>query len=261
MQDALNAAQLREALASCKLITGLYLVESTSSTNDLTAQLARDGAGSGLLVLAEEQTAGRGRMGRKWEAVPGESLCFSLLLRPGFELAQWPRITTWAAVAIAQGLEDVSGTPALVKWPNDIYFGERKCVGVLAETYIDHGRFAVLGVGVNIAQTEFPEPIADKACSLFQVCGKRISRAEVVAAIMRRLDNSYFLIEHSFSEIVKEADARSFLKGRNVQVEMGGAVISGTAHSLDSEGGLIVLKEDGAFERISTGEVNLSFRR
>lgn len=261
MHDPLDATELQARIAGLKVVSAVHLVASTASTNDLAAQLARDGAAPGLLVLAEEQTAGRGRLGRKWEAAPGESLCFSLLLRPEFELPLWPRLTTWAAVAIAQALEDVSGAPAMVKWPNDIYLGDRKCVGILAETFIDHGRFAVLGIGVNVGQTEFSPEIADKACSLRQVCGRSLRRAEVVAAIMRRLDNSYFLVEKSFSEIVKEADARSFLKGCKVQLELGGASIRGTAHGLDAHGGLVVLKDDGVFEIISTGEVHLSFSR
>lgn len=261
MHDRLDAADITGRVAGYRIVREVHLVESTGSTNDLALRMARDGAKEGLLVLTEEQTAGRGRLGRKWEAASGESLCFSLLLRPSFDLPLWPRLTTWAAVAVAQALEDLSELPAMVKWPNDIYFNERKCVGILTETYLDHGRFAVVGIGVNIAQTEFPDEIADKACSLLQVSGKRHSRAEVVAAIMRRMENSYFLLEHSFSEIVAEAEQRSFLKGRKVSIEIGGQMVSGVAHSLDSNGGLILMKEDGAFQIITTGEVNLHWKK
>lgn len=257
MQDSLDAAELQVRLEKCGLFRGLHLVSSTGSTNDLAAKLAREGAPEGLLVITDEQTSGRGRLGRRWEAEPGESLCFSLVLRPAFELPVWPRLTTWAAVAVAQALEELVDQPSSVKWPNDIYFADRKCVGILTETFIDQGRFAILGIGVNIAQTNFPEEIKDKACSLLQVCGKRVRRAEVVCAIMERLHNSYFLVENGFSEIVAEAETRSFLKGRTVQVETGGSTIRGVAHSLDANGGLIIMREDGGFERVNSGEVNL----
>lgn len=258
MSDELDAAELQIRLGKCGLVHRVHVEASTGSTNDLAARMAREGAAEGLLVLAEEQTAGRGRLGRRWEAASGESLCFSLVLRPGFDLPIWPRLTTWAAVAVAQALEEVAGAPAMVKWPNDIYFGERKCVGILTETFIDQGRFAVLGIGVNVGQRDFPEEIRDKACSLLQVCGRRLQRADVVCAILQRLHNSYFLLENGFCEIVAEAEVRSFLKGRTVHVEIGGSVLSGVAHSLDSNGGLILIREDGGFERIGSGEVALS---
>ena len=159
----LNAEALGALLPLARRVGREILVlAETGSTNDVAAQLGRAGAPEGLVVFAERQTAGRGRLGRKWESAAHKGLWFSLLLRPTFALADWARLTTWAAVGIARGLEEaLPGFRAAVKWPNDIYLLGKKAVGILCESVAGPGGYAVVGIGVNVNHTreDFPQEL------------------------------------------------------------------------------------------------------
>lgn len=124
--DRLIADDLSARLGTCPLAREIVVFAETASTNDVAQKRARQGAETGLVIFAEKQSAGRGRFGRKWESAPYLGLWFSLLLRPNLPPAQWPRLTTWAAVSVALVLERETGLATAIKWPNDVYLGERK---------------------------------------------------------------------------------------------------------------------------------------
>ena len=238
----------------------IMVFESTASTNDLAAKLGHDGEPDGLAIFAETQTGGRGRLGRRWESEPGQGLYFSLLIRPEFERHYWTELTTWAAVAVAKAIEQVGRCEAKIKWPNDIYLDGKKGVGILSEAHTDKYSmpFAIVGIGVNVNQVEFPPEIASIATSIRQVTGAKIDRRELVLRIFENLEESYHLVGHDFPQITAEADRRSFLKGKWVRLEAGASVVEGIAGELGPEGALQILQADGSIISVSSGEVTVS---
>jgi BirA family biotin operon repressor/biotin-[acetyl-CoA-carboxylase] ligase len=259
--DRLVADDLASRLdENCRLAREILVFEKTRSTNDIATQLGRSGAAEGAVVFAETQTTGRGRLGRKWESSSREGLWFSILLRPELPLRAWPRLTIWVAVAVAQGIEKSVACEAMIKWPNDIYIGGKKTVGILIESHpAEQNGFAVAGIGVNVNQGSFPSSLADKAGSLRQVAERVLDRAEIAVAILRQLDALYpKLSDTSFPELLAAAEARSFLRGRWVVAQgSDGAVISGLAESLDENGALQLREANGALRVISAGEISV----
>lgn len=150
--DRLIADDLSAQLGACGLVREIVVFAETGSTNDCAAQLGRQGAPGGQVIFAERQTSGRGRFGRRWDSASHRGLWFSMLLRPSLAVPQWPRLTTWAAVAIAMAIEKQTGERAMIKWPNDVFVGGRKVAGILIESGADRGGapFAVVGIGVNV---------------------------------------------------------------------------------------------------------------
>src|SRR5438067_918384 len=209
----------------CRLAREVLVFEKTQSTNDVAARLGHSGAGEGVVVFAETQTAGRGRLGRKWESASREGLWFSVLLRPRLQLRAWPRLPTWAAVAVAEGIEEIIACRAMIKWPNDIFIGGKKIAGILIESHPDEDRrenFAVVGIGINVNQTHFPEPLTAKASSLREIAGGALlDRQQIAAAVLRRLDALYQkLSDDAFPELLAAAESRSFLRGRWVEAQI-----------------------------------------
>lgn len=263
--DRLDAETLCALLPAERRIGQRILVlEETSSTNDIGAQLGREGAAEGVVVFAERQNAGRGRLGRKWESDPHLGLWFSLLLRPAFALAAWSRLTTWAAVGIARGLEEaLPSCHAAVKWPNDIYVGGKKTVGILCESAAGPNGYAVVGAGVNVNHTraDFPEELLTKATSLREAAGADaapLDRHAVAAAILRHLDALYPALENDFAAIVAEAEARSLLLGRRITIHGSQETYEATAEALEADGSLRVCCDDGQPRNISGGEVSIT---
>lgn len=260
MSLPLLAGDLAVLLKDCALAREILVFEKTNSTNDVAAQLGREGAAEGVVVFAETQTAGRGRLGRTWESAAREGLWFSMLLRPSWPREQWTRLATWAAVGIARGLEAVLGQPAAIKWPNDIYFDHRKAVGILIETHGGENGFAVLGMGVNVNQASFSDSLAGHAVSLRQIAGHLLDRQQVAVAILRELDGLYPKLPAHFAEILAAAEARNYLRGRRVETESAGGRVSGIAETLDENGALVLRKPDGGRVLLTSGEASIARR-
>ena len=243
------------------LVREILVFEETASTNDLAAQFGRRGAPAGLAIFAERQTAGRGRFGRRWESSAHCGLWFSLLLRPALEIAHWPRLTTWAAVAVAAALERTINCRAEIKWPNDICLRGRKVAGILIEmgTSADQTPFAVVGIGLNINHEEqdFPLELRESAVSLRQVTGHPMVRAEIAVGLLRELDKHFARIGPSFEEIIAEAGSRSLLLGHWIQAQSGECILEGVAEELDGDGHLLLRLADGSRTKLSAGEVTL----
>ncbi len=255
--DRLIADDLSAMLDGSALVREILVLKETGSTNDVVAEMARKGAQEGLVVFAETQTAGRGRLGRRWESASHEGLWFSVLLRPQFPLATWARLTTGAAVAVARGIEAVVPCRAMIKWPNDIFIEGKKIVGILIESQMDKGGFAVVGIGVNVNQLEFPEAISQTAASLRQVAGHPVERQRVAVSILSQLAALYAKLASAFPEVVAEAAARSYLQGRWVQAVSGNEVLAGIAGGLDENGALQLRQADGTLIALSAGEITL----
>ncbi len=230
------------------------------STNDRAAARAREGAPEGLVVVADTQTGGRGRMGRSWHSPPGENLYVSLLLRPERPPWQLPPLTLLTGVAIAQALQARGVSPRL-KWPNDLLLedpsGPRKLVGVLTEmaTERDRIKHVVVGIGVNVNATGFPAELAGRATSLRLATGQPQDRGALLAAILERFEPAY---DRALAE-----GAGSFLPTwrslaalpRPARVDRPGGSLQGLAVDVDDEGALLLRDAAGQSHRVFSGEI------
>jgi BirA family biotin operon repressor/biotin-[acetyl-CoA-carboxylase] ligase len=259
--DRLIAADLAARVGAVPLVREIVVFEETGSTNDLAQQRGRAGSAAGLAIFAERQLAGRGRFGRRWESASHRGLWFSLLLRPGLPLAQWSRLTTWAAIGVAEAIEQLTGLRAAIKWPNDVFIADRKVAGILIESGTDAAGspFAVVGIGVNASHepADFPAELADRATSLRIATGRPCDRPALAAAILTRLDARHGEVAGDFAALVAEAARRSLLLGRWVQLRSGSRLHEGLAESLTEDGRLRVRAGDGSEECFVAGEVTV----
>jgi BirA family biotin operon repressor/biotin-[acetyl-CoA-carboxylase] ligase len=231
-----------------------------TSTNAVAAELAASGEREGTVVLAERQTAGRGRFGRAWASPPGLGLWFSTILRPPIPVAGAPVLTQVAAVAVAEGIEEVAGPlPGGIKWPNDLLLAGRKVAGILTELLARaEGAAIILGVGVNVNQGpgDFPAALGGKAGSVAMAAGRTVPRADLLRALLQRLDGRYreFLTTGPGPALV-EARRRSLTLGQAVRAREGVEEVTGRAIRLEADGALAVQLPDGQVRRLMAGEV------
>lgn len=234
-----------------------------TSTSAVATALAAAGEAEGTVVLAERQTAGRGRFGRAWSSPPGLGLWFSSILRPPILVVGAPVLTQVAAVAIAEALEAVAGRlPGGIKWPNDVLLAGRKVAGILTDLAA-RGAGApvvILGVGVNVNQGEgdFLPALRGRAGSVAMAAGRPVPRADLFRALLTRLDARYreFLAAGP-GPALAEAAARSVTLGQAVRAREGDAELHGVALGLEADGALTVRLPDGRIRRLVAGEVTL----
>ena len=230
--------------------------ERVTSTNDLAARLAEQGAAEGCVVVADAQSAGRGRQGRSWSSPDGAGLYVSAVLRPRSDVA--PLVTIAAGVAIAEAIQSATGLDPTLKWPNDLFVGSRKLAGILAEagsssTGVQH---VVLGFGINVLPAAFPPDVASRATSLEGELGRLVDRGHLLHACLDRLASRYQDLHQGRITIVLDAwRARAApLLRRRVEWETGETRASGIAESIDDTGALLIRTDDGIV-RIISGEV------
>ena len=259
--DVLHADDLLARLGKTKIVgRDIRVFEETSSTNDVAEKLARDGVKEGVVVFAESQTKGRGRLGRKWLSPTRKGLWFSVLLRPNFRPQETTQLTVISATALRRAIKTVCSVTADIKWPNDILIGGKKVCGILTEmsAEVDRVRHVILGIGVDVNQTEFPAELRKLATSLKIEAGEEISRAELATEILRELDADYARVcAGKFSEVADEWESACVTIGTNVTVHAGDRKFRGRAESLDDDGALLVRTEHGHLERIIGGDVTL----
>ena len=257
----LDPSKLLVALGVCRLGRPIVYLPSCASTNDETATRALAGAEEGLLVVAGEQTAGRGRRGRVWISPAGESLTFSLLLRPTLPARHATPVTLLAGAALATSLAGLGFSPRL-KWPNDVLLdgasGPRKVAGILTEMASEAGnvRHVVLGVGINVNAERFPDELATRATSLCLARGQRVERGEVLAAFVRAFEPIY---DHFLANGPAAALAtwnRYAMLGLPCSIERGGGRIEGIAQGVDRSGALLIRAANGEVFSVRAGEVN-----
>ena len=201
--DRLIASQLQAALTSAFIGRRIVVVEQTTSTNDAILQIASPKGAAvsrppahgdeGLVLVAEHQTAGRGQRGNRWESAAGEGLWFSILLRPQIQINESYRLTVWAIEALSDVIRAEFSLDSTIKMPNDIQLRGRKVAGVLVEMRAQQKapHVAVVGIGVNANQSDFPNELQDKATSIAMTLGRRVNRQEFAVAVLRQLDRTY----------------------------------------------------------------------
>jgi len=265
MEDRIGEEEVREALRPGLPWTGPVCLAVTDSTNRVAMEMAENYAPHGTVVVADAQTAGRGRMGRRWMSPPGKNLYVSLLLRPPVPAVDATRLALVAGVALADAVEAV-GVPATLKWPNDLYCGGRKAAGILAEMASDPDgvRHVVIGVGlnVNMEEADFPPDLRGAATSLRICAGRAFRRVDLLARLLDAFGARYAeFIGGGFASLRDGWDRRDFLRGRRILLRRQGGEGWGTADGLDAAGALRFLPDGGtAAESVHSGEI-LDFRR
>ena len=235
--------------------------DQLASTN-LQAKLdAENGAEQGALIVADMQTAGRGRRGRAWSSPAGRNVYFTLILKPAFPVETASMVTLVMGLAVAEGIRETCGVEARVKWPNDIVIKGRKVCGMLAEmsTERDFIHYIVMGVGINVKRQEFAPEIADMATCLERERGKSVSRAELIVNVLKLFERYYDIFQ-------KDGNLGGFLetynglvagKDKEVRVLDPKGEFQGVSRGISSTGELLVEREDGTVETVYAGEVSV----
>lgn len=233
--------------------------DSIDSTNLEAMRQAKAGAAEGLCIVAREQTKGRGRLDRSWQSPKDAGLYCSLVLRPRLEINAWPLITLMTALAACDALVKACGLRADIKWPNDLYFDQRKLCGILAETVeTEQGHAVVVGVGINLKADSLPATVSDLATSVEEATGERTDSARILSELLKALGQRYELLqsplggEHTIREWCANS---SYAIGRQVRVALENDTFEGTTRGLESDGALRVEVADGTIRLVRAGDV------
>lgn len=257
--DSLDAASWQPLLTTRLLGRGenACLLE-TDSTNLRLRLMAQAGAPHGSLCLCEQQTAGRGRLGRSWHSPAGQGLWLSVLLRPKLPMDKAPLITFCAALAMARAVREVTGLDAQIKWPNDLVCGGKKLCGILLEmgTVSDTEYFVVTGTGLNVRRGAYPPELTGQAASLEDFTPPP-PRRELLAAYLAALEEAVSRLESDgFDGILPALRSLCCTLGSRVHVS-GAVTLTGTAEDLDASGALMVRTDDGQLHRVLSGDVSV----
>ena len=255
--DVISIPDIKAARAGRLIGRRVVYLGQTVSTNEVAKDLARRRAPEGTVVLAEEQTAGKGRLRRTWTSPPGASILLSVILRP--RLTQLPKLTIMASLAAARAVERATGLQARIKWPNDVIIGGKKAGGILIEAELRgrRPRFAVAGLGLNVnfdvrAVPEIPET----ATSISLELGRNYPRQELLLALLDELETAYLALS-SAAATREEWRARLETLGRWVRVTGVGPPEEGRAEDVDDLGRLLLRRADGSLVALSEGDVSL----
>ncbi len=267
--EPLDAARIAGALNTSWLGRACECLASCGSTNDVAAARGRAGAAEGLVVVTDEQTGGRGRLGRSWHATPGANLTFSVLLRPARPPVEVPPLTLLAGAAVAAAIEDLKLHPQL-KWPNDVQLVARyaprgtpqpeppkKIAGILTEMASEGDRVGhvVVGIGLNVNETALPPELAGRATSLALAAGHAFDRASVLAMVLEAFELAYEDFRKRGTEAAVEWWERYGAVGSRARVRVGEHDLEGVVQGLDPDGALRIAGDDGRVHRVVSGEI------
>lgn len=233
--------------------------DSIESTNTEAMNQAKRGADEGLCVVADRQTAGRGRHGRIWISEKNAGLYFSIVLRPKIEMRFLPLITLMSAIAVADSLRETFNLEPDIKWVNDIHIGEKKICGILAEmTETTKGAAVIVGIGINLKSSNFPAEIAEIATSLEAETGNEIKKDELLNSLARFLNYFYEILQSDGGAkiIVEEWSKRSsYALGKEVKVKLENETVFGVTDGLEENGALRVKTDSGEIRIVQAGDV------
>ena len=260
--DLLLPQEVQRGLSTTYIGKEIYYFPELKSTNIIAKENAlhrAEGINEGTLVIAERQSAGKGRLGRKWFSPLG-GIWLSIILYPQLPPFYIPRITLMTAVAAVKAIKMCTQIEPQIKWPNDILINEKKVCGILTEmsAELDIINWVVVGIGinVNIDHREFPEDIQENTISLKEISGKDVLRVKLVQTFLQEFEKYYEILKRrEFSSILKEWKLCSHTLGRKIRVDMGERIITGEAVDINEEGALVLKKEDGELIKIISGTI------
>ena len=238
----------------------VHFAKETDSTNEWCKRLSKEGAEHGTLAVAEFQSAGKGRLGRRWTAPEGSSIMMSILLRPDFEPQHASMLTLVMGLSVAQAVKELD-IEVSIKWPNDVVVSRKKICGILTEMGLENGKIreVVIGDGINVNLEEFPDELKDKATSLYLETGKKYDRNRLISLIMEKFERNYekFTETCDLSPLID--DYNVMLANRNQPVRILDKInpYEGIAIGIDREGELLVKVADGEIRKVCSGEVSV----
>lgn len=258
--DLLTKAQVESHLHTAWAGRELYVCAEIDSTNNEAKRLAEAGAPHGTLVIAEVQTAGRGRRGRPWISPRGTGVWMSLLIRPDLSPVNASMLTLVMAMAIRRGIWKTAGLSCGIKWPNDVVSGGRKICGILTEMSAEPDciNHIVIGDGINVLDEAFSEDLKDTATSIYRETGKKVSRAELISNVLEAFEEYYerFLRNEDLRALQEEYNSYLLNCGREVRVLDPHGAYTGVARGINTRGDLLVETENGTRE-VFSGEVSV----
>lgn len=259
-EDVFTREEISSALHTKRVGQNLVFLDVTDSTNNEARRRAEEGACDGTLVVALEQSAGKGRRGRTWFSISGTGIWMSLLLRPEIPPECASMLTLVAALAVEAAIRRVTGLEGQIKWPNDVILDKKKVCGILTEmsTEMEHIHYVVVGIGINVSITEFPEELQDKATSLSFYTDKTINRAKLTAAVAEAWEEYYerFLQTLDLSLLAEEYSRHLINQDREVKVLVPGDTYSGICRGINKKGELLVETAKGV-RAVMSGEVSV----
>lgn len=259
--DRLYPAEIYDGLATQAFGSSIVYFSSTGSTNDVAKQIAEQGAAEGTLVVAEEQTGGRGRLGRKWVSPQGTGIWMSLILRPQILPQDAPKITLVAALALVKAVRSLTGLQVSIKWPNDVVYQEQKIVGILTEMTgeLDRVKYLVVGMGINVntQQEDFPEELRPIATSIFLQTKQQQSRVALVQGVLKHFEDLYLtFLSGDFASILAEWKANCSTIGKDIRVTGLRQSLVGKALDVAHDGTLQLQLSDGTITSVVAGDID-----
>lgn len=260
--DTLEPAAVQALLKTVKIGKVMEYIESCPSTQILAHKLAQEGTADGTVVLTESQTAGRGRLARKWDSAPRKGIWMSVILRPEVVPQKAPQFTLVAAVAVVRAIEEVAGLKPEIKWPNDILLEGKKCTGILTELQSDADgiQALIIGIGMNVNQTleDFSPEIRDIATSLNMASGGMVDRQDLVRSLLFHLEQyTNLYIEQGFSMLKLMWESYSSTIGRPVRARMAKETLEGIAEGITDDGVLQLRTSDGKLHGIYSADIEM----
>jgi len=259
--NRLSAHLISAKVNSSVVGSNIIVLDETDSTNNYAKKLTASEAPSGTVIVADRQTAGKGRMGRSFVSPSGKGLYMSVIVHPEFGIQTAPLITSAAAVATAEAIESLCKTDVRIKWVNDLYINGKKIVGILTEASVDMEMraldIAVIGIGINVRSIgdSFDEELSARATSIQDETGVVLDRNELCAAVINHLDAHLARIESR--EFLREYRRRELLTGNMITAHIGSETLTGKAVGIDRNANLMVETENGIVRSLSSGEANL----
>jgi len=257
--DVLTPQLLRPRLEGTVFAKRIHHFFKADSTNGAALWLGHDGEPHGALVVAEEQTAGRGQAGRAWHSEKSSGIYVTALLRPEIPPVEAPLITLLAGLAVQGAIAEQTGLKPDIRWPNDVLLNGKKVCGILTEMHAEPGRvhFVVVGMGLNVNHESLPKELERAATSLRMESGRAVSRIELLAKLLRRLDRDYkrFVAEGAAPILRRFAEVSSYAEGRRVRITSGRESFTGITAGLEPNGTLRVKRDDGRTEAVISGRL------
>ena len=257
--DVLSPSLLRRQLPHSPFGKRIYHFFKAGSTNSVAFELALAGEPHGTIVMAEEQTAGRGRSGHSWHSEKTNGVYMSVLLRPPISPMHAPLMTLLTGLALRDAVLEETGTAPDLRWPNDLLLAGKKCCGILTEMHAEPDRvhFLVTGIGVNVNHASLPAEISGLATSLRMVTGRTHSRLQLVVRLLRHLESYYnlFLAEGPAPIVTRFHEVSSFARGKRVSISTPSESYTGLTEGLEPHGLLRVRRDDGRLETVISGDV------
>jgi BirA family transcriptional regulator, biotin operon repressor / biotin---[acetyl-CoA-carboxylase] ligase len=257
--DVLTPDLLRKRMKGNLFGKRVFHFFKTDSTNRVAMELGYAGEPEGTVVMAEAQTAGRGRSGRTWHSEKGTGLYFTVLLRPRLSPAQAPLLTMLAGISAQSAIAAQTGLVPELKWPNDLLLGGKKVGGILTEMHAEPNvvRFVIVGIGINVNQESFPSELSASATSIRKESGRLSYRLELLARLLTQFESDYNRFLHDGPEFVVDRfeSVSSFPRGRRVRVDTGVESYAGITAGLSREGLLLVQRDSGPLVTVIAGDV------